>query len=141
MANLQIVPAGTIANNVEAQFVEMMVPLYSHGCERKIKKALSHLKGIYSVNVDFNQQKVTVWGICNKSDVLSTVRSKRKDARFWNPKDIATAAVEGGGREEEQSQTPPNQRRLSAPPLALLRVRSLSWKLTLKKAFTRTYSF
>ncbi|XP_019200360.1 PREDICTED: heavy metal-associated isoprenylated plant protein 28 [Ipomoea nil] len=142
MANLQIVPAGTIGsnNNVEAQFVEMMVPLYSHGCERKIKKALSHFKGIYSVNVDFNQQKVTVWGICNKNDVLSTVRSKRKDARFWNPQDNATA-LGGGGIEEEQSQTPPIQRRLSAPPLALLRVRSLSWKLTLKKAFTRTYSF
>lgn len=44
MANLQIVPAG-IKNVVEAQYVEMKVPLYSYGCEKKVKKALAHLKG------------------------------------------------------------------------------------------------
>ncbi|KAL2527570.1 Heavy metal transport/detoxification superfamily protein [Abeliophyllum distichum] len=84
MADLQIVPAG---KNVEAQYVEMMVPLYSYGCANKVKKSLANLKGIYSVNVDFHQQKVTVWGICNKYDLLSTVRKKRKEARFWNPED------------------------------------------------------
>jgi len=36
---MQIVPAG---RNI---VVEMMVPLYSYGCERKINKALSHIKG------------------------------------------------------------------------------------------------
>ncbi|KAJ7965225.1 Heavy metal-associated isoprenylated plant protein [Quillaja saponaria] len=85
MADMQIVPA--YKTNVEAQYVEMMVPLYSYGCENKVKKTLSSLKGIYSVNVDRSQQKVTVWGICNKYDVLENVRSKRKDARFWNPED------------------------------------------------------
>ncbi|KAG5052715.1 hypothetical protein JHK87_004913 [Glycine soja] len=85
MANMQIVPA--YKTIVEAQYVEMMVPLYSYGCEKKIKKTLSNLKGIYSVNVDYYQQKVTVWGICNKYDVLETVRSKRKEAQFWNQED------------------------------------------------------
>lgn len=42
MGDLQIVP---VYNKVEAQYVEMMVPLYSYGCEKKVKKALSHLKG------------------------------------------------------------------------------------------------
>ncbi|KAK7849183.1 hypothetical protein CFP56_003388 [Quercus suber] len=41
MADMQIVPAG---KNVEAQYVEMMVPPYSYGCEKKVKKTLSHLK-------------------------------------------------------------------------------------------------
>ncbi|KAJ9679890.1 hypothetical protein PVL29_021713 [Vitis rotundifolia] len=86
MANLQIVPA---SKNVEAQYVEMMVPLYSYGCEKKVKKTLAGIKGIYSVNVDYNQQKVTVWGICNKYDVLTTMRTKRKEARFWNDEDNA----------------------------------------------------
>ncbi|KAG4954937.1 hypothetical protein GLYMA_14G189600v4 [Glycine max] len=81
MTNMQIVPA--YKNVVEAQYVEMMVPL----CEKKIKKTLSNLKGIYSVNVDYYHQKVTVWGICNKYDVLETVRNKRKEARFWNQED------------------------------------------------------
>lgn len=42
MAGLQMVPAG---KHVEAQYVEMKVPLYSYGCEKKIKKALSHMRG------------------------------------------------------------------------------------------------
>ncbi|KAL9237130.1 hypothetical protein vseg_011716 [Gypsophila vaccaria] len=84
MSNLQIVPA---CKNVEPQYVELKVPLYSYGCERKVKKALTNLRGIYSVNVDYAQQKVTVWGICNKYDVLSTIKKKRKDAQFWNPED------------------------------------------------------
>lgn len=42
MADMQIVLA---CKNVEAQYVEMMVPLYSYGCEKKIKNTLSHLKG------------------------------------------------------------------------------------------------
>ncbi|PON83696.1 Heavy metal-associated domain containing protein [Trema orientale] len=138
MANLQIVPA--YRNNVEAQYVEMMVPLYSYGCEKKVKKTLSHLKGIYSVNVDYNQQKVTVWGICNKYDVLTTVRSKRKEARFWNPDD--NIALE---ESEPPSPSPPSNDYISTismskPSLALTKVRSFSWK-AMKKVFTRSYSF
>ncbi|KAG2701304.1 hypothetical protein I3843_06G035000 [Carya illinoinensis] len=137
MADMQIVPA---SKNVEAQYVEMMVPLYSYGCEKKIKKALSHLKGIYSVNVDYNQQKVTVWGICNKYSVLATIRSKRKEARFWNPEDNKITLFE-----EEESSPSPNSHdsprdhfKLSLP---LTLVRSLSWKLAWKKVFTRSTSF
>ncbi|CAN4085611.1 unnamed protein product [Withania somnifera] len=136
---MQIVLAGK--NNVEPQYVEMMVPLYSYGCERKVNKALSHIKGIYSVNVDFEQQKVTVWGICNKYDVLATVRRKRKEACFWNPEDNDMDTMQES--ETDSSSSPPASRyriRASAPHLALIRSRSLSWK-ALKKAFTRTYSF
>lgn len=43
MADMQIILASK--TSVEAQYVEMMVPLYSPGCEKKVKKALSHLKG------------------------------------------------------------------------------------------------
>ncbi|KAG6714397.1 hypothetical protein I3842_05G200800 [Carya illinoinensis] len=103
MAYMQIVPA---SKNVEAQYVEMMVALYSYGCEKKIKKTLSHLKGIYSVNVDYNQQKVTVWGICNKYNVLATIRGKRKEARFWNPEDNMIKILEESS--QPPSSPPPN---------------------------------
>ncbi|GMN44279.1 hypothetical protein TIFTF001_013474 [Ficus carica] len=144
MANLQIVPA--CRNNVEAQYVEMMVPLYSYGCEKKVKKSLSHLKGIHSVNVDYNQQKVTVWGICNKYDVLATVRSKRKEARFWNLEDnIALEAEPVESLSPMSSPRPPQKNFYSLsiskrPSLALTRVRSFSWK-AMKNVFTRSYSF
>ncbi|GLT41558.1 hypothetical protein SLA2020_156120 [Shorea laevis] len=128
MASMQIVLA---AKNVEAQYVEMMVPLYSYGCERKVKKALSHIKGIYSVNVDYSQQKVTVWGICNKYDVLETMRSKRKEARFWNPEDNV---------EMEKPMSAPKDHSIFKPSLALMKARSFSLKAW-KKVFTRSNSF
>ncbi|KAI3457923.1 hypothetical protein Pfo_014586 [Paulownia fortunei] len=146
MADLQIVPAG---KNVEAQYVEMMVPLYSYGCEKKVKKALANLKGIYSVNVDFHQQKVTVWGICDKYDVLCIVKNKRKGARFWNSEDTIQF--------QESHSAPPSPQPSSLPKnstsylamikgrslnlnLSMLKSRSLNWK-ALKKAFARSNSF
>lgn len=88
--------------------------------------------GIYSVNVDYYQQKVTVWGICNKYDVLANIKSKRKEARFWNPEDNITS--------EELEPPSLDPLRDSKPYLAFTMVRSLSWKAW-KKVFTRSNSF
>jgi hypothetical protein len=90
--------------------------------------------GIYSVQVDYNEQKVTVWGICNKYNVLATIRSKRKEARFWNPEDNVVAL------EESSPLSDPSRSRESKPSVALTRVRSLTLKAW-KKVFTRSYSF
>ncbi|CAK7324289.1 unnamed protein product [Dovyalis caffra] len=128
MADMQIVLASN-CKNVEAQYVEMMVPLYSHGCEKKMKKNLSHFKGIYSVNVDYYQQKVTVWGICNKYDVLATIKSKRKEARFWNPQDNLEMVEE---EDEESRRPPPKDSNNYIPSLTLMKARSLTRSLSWK---------
>ncbi|RZC73902.1 hypothetical protein C5167_049382 [Papaver somniferum] len=138
MADLQIVPASAY-KNVEAQYVDMMVPLYSYGCERKIKKALSHLRGIYSVNVDCKLQKVTVWGICNKHDVLATIRSKRKDARFWDADDNDYHRY--GELHDEKEPTIVNKPvGISIKPLLMSKLgRSLSWKALKKVISIKSY--
>ncbi|GLJ39737.1 hypothetical protein SUGI_0812260 [Cryptomeria japonica] len=69
------------------QKVEMRVPMYSYGCERKIRKALSHFKGLLSVDIDFHQQKVSVTGMLNRDQILSTIKAKRKNAEFWSCKE------------------------------------------------------
>ncbi|KAJ4799752.1 Heavy metal transport/detoxification superfamily protein [Rhynchospora pubera] len=89
MADMQIVLAG---KKIEPQYVEMKVPLYSYGCEKKITKALSRLRGIHSVHVDYDAQKVTVWGICNRDDVLAAIRTKRRDAYFWDQPESKNAS-------------------------------------------------
>ena len=99
-----------------------------------MKLFVMFMAGIYSVTVDYNQQKVTVWGICNKYDVLSTMRSKRKEARFWKPEDNIEM-------EDDEAPTPSLPRKDSnKPSLALMKARSLSRKAW-KKVFTRSYSF
>ncbi|KAL6882578.1 hypothetical protein ACP4OV_011268 [Aristida adscensionis] len=100
--DMQIVLSG---RKIEAQYVEMRVPLYSYGCEKKIKKALSNLKGIHSIQVDYQQQKVTVWGICNRDDVLAAVRKKRRAARFWG----AGETVGPDGELPSAGDAPPKQ--------------------------------
>ncbi|KFK29283.1 hypothetical protein AALP_AA7G113400 [Arabis alpina] len=145
MGDLQIVP---VYNKVEAQYVDMMVPLYSYGCEKKIKKALSHLKGIYSVRVDHYNQKVTVWGICNKLDVLAAVKKKRKEARFWKIEENNGESVDVA-----KEDTPLDSHKSSAyytyfsssprfirPPMSLTRTSSFTWK-AVKKVFSRSHSF
>lgn len=128
---------------VEAQFVELMVPLYSYGCGKKIKKALSHFKGIYSINVDHKQQKVTVWGICNRNEVLSTIRAKRKGARFWNQQQthdhhhISSPSSSSSHRTSTGTSTSTISMRwikMEATPNLL----SLNWKATWKKVFNRS---
>lgn len=90
------------------------------------------LAGIYSVNVDYEQQKVIVWGICNKYDVLETIRSKRKETRFWNEED--NFEVE---KCESPSLPPPKN---SKPYLTLIRAQSFKWK-AFKKVFKGSNSF
>ncbi|CAA7403573.1 unnamed protein product [Spirodela intermedia] len=99
MENLQIIP---IPKDVQPQYVEMKVPLYSHGCERKVKTSLSHLKGIYSVQVHCDDQKVTVWGICSKEAVLAAVKKKRRGAHFWDQEED-DAGKEGGAPAAEET--------------------------------------
>ncbi|KAH9315925.1 hypothetical protein KI387_024552, partial [Taxus chinensis] len=67
--------------------VEMRVPLYSYGCERKIRKVLSQFKGLHHVDVDFYQQKVSVTGMLNRDQILAAIKVKRKSAEFWSCKE------------------------------------------------------
>ncbi|MED6201315.1 hypothetical protein PIB30_093668, partial [Stylosanthes scabra] len=83
---------------------------------------------IYSVNVDYYQQKVTVWGICNKYDVLETVRSKRKDARFWNPEDNNVELLEDPKSSSTSSSSSP-----IPPPITTLHHKDFKRSLTLTK--------
>lgn len=89
--------------------------------------------GIYSINVDYTQQKVTVWGICNKYDVLQMMRNKRKEARFWNnPEDNVVLPDQN---DEKLTLA------LSKDHKQSLVARSRSWKAWKKLVFTRSKSF
>lgn len=101
------------------------------------------------MNVDFHQQKVTVWGICDKLDVLSMAKNKRKGARFWDSEDDIQM------RESPSASAPSSPQHSSLPIqnsaryLAIIKRqslnlmiknRSLNWK-AIKKVFTRSNSF
>ncbi|KAI5075297.1 hypothetical protein GOP47_0009373 [Adiantum capillus-veneris] len=65
--------------------VEMLVRMDCKGCERTVRKSLSRIRGIESVEVDMNLNKVTVRGYVDRMMVLRAIRRAGKKAEFWNP--------------------------------------------------------
>ncbi|XP_077247478.1 heavy metal-associated isoprenylated plant protein 30-like [Tasmannia lanceolata] len=68
------------------QTVELKVRMCCTGCERVVKNAIMKLRGVDSVEVDLELEKVTVTGYVDKNKVLKVVRRSGKKAEFWpNP--------------------------------------------------------
>ncbi|CAL0299547.1 unnamed protein product [Lupinus luteus] len=66
----------------DQQVVELRVSLHCKGCEGKVRKHLSRMKGVTSFNIDFKAKKVTVVGDVTPLSVLASI-SKVKNAQFW----------------------------------------------------------
>ncbi|KAH7520648.1 hypothetical protein FEM48_Zijuj08G0167500 [Ziziphus jujuba var. spinosa] len=67
----------------QLQTVELKVRMDCDGCELKVKKALSSLSGVKSVDINRKQQKVTVTGYVEASKVLKKAKSTGKKAELW----------------------------------------------------------
>ncbi|CAJ1896524.1 unnamed protein product [Sphenostylis stenocarpa] len=64
------------------QVVVLRVSLHCKGCEGKVRKHLSRMRGVTSFNIDFAAKKVTVVGDVTPLSVLASI-SKVKNAQFW----------------------------------------------------------
>ncbi|URE28017.1 hypothetical protein MUK42_06424 [Musa troglodytarum] len=67
----------------DQQVVVLRVSLHCKGCEGKVRKHISKMKGVTSFGVDLATKKVTVVGDVTPSGVLDSI-SKVKNARFWS---------------------------------------------------------
>uniref|UniRef100_A0A7C9DQA9 HMA domain-containing protein n=1 Tax=Opuntia streptacantha TaxID=393608 RepID=A0A7C9DQA9_OPUST len=65
------------------QTVELKVRMCCTGCERVVKDSILKLRGIDSVEVELEMEKVTVVGYVDRNKVLKTVRRAGKRAEFW----------------------------------------------------------
>ncbi|KAH8494708.1 hypothetical protein Peur_060604 [Populus x canadensis] len=70
------------------QTVELKVRMCCAGCERVVKKAIYKLRGIDSVEVDLEMEKVTVVGYVDRNKVLKAARRAGKRAEFWPYPDL-----------------------------------------------------
>lgn len=69
-----------------AQTVELKVRMCCAGCERVVRHAVTRLRGVDSVEVEVEMEKVTVTGYVDRHRVLKEVRRAGKKAEFWpNP--------------------------------------------------------
>ncbi|XP_059641302.1 heavy metal-associated isoprenylated plant protein 23-like [Cornus florida] len=67
----------------QLQTVELKVRMDCDGCELKVKKALSSLSGVKSVEINRKQQRVTVSGYVDANKVLKKAKSTGKKAEIW----------------------------------------------------------
>ncbi|XP_065856797.1 heavy metal-associated isoprenylated plant protein 20 [Euphorbia lathyris] len=65
------------------QTVEIKVKMDCDGCERRVKHAVTNIKGVKSVDVNRKQSKVTVSGYVEPNKVLKKVKSTGKRAELW----------------------------------------------------------
>ncbi|KAE8694672.1 B3 domain-containing protein [Hibiscus syriacus] len=65
------------------QTVDLKVRMCCTGCARVVKNAIYKLRGIDSVEVNLELEKVTVIGYVDRNKVLKQVRRAGKMAEFW----------------------------------------------------------
>ncbi|PUZ77087.1 hypothetical protein GQ55_1G342100 [Panicum hallii var. hallii] len=73
--------SSTLSN--ASSIVEMNVHMDCDGCEKRVKKAMSRLQGVSSVEIDMDRQKVTVTGRVDRREVLRAARRTGRAAEFW----------------------------------------------------------
>ncbi|XP_051145653.1 heavy metal-associated isoprenylated plant protein 20-like [Andrographis paniculata] len=65
------------------QTVEIKVKMDCDGCERRVRNAVSSIKGARSVEVDRKQSRVSVSGYVEAKKVLEKVQRTGKKAEMW----------------------------------------------------------
>ncbi|XP_059631437.1 heavy metal-associated isoprenylated plant protein 23-like [Cornus florida] len=65
------------------QTVDLKVRMDCEGCALKVKKTLSSLKGVKSVDVNLKQQKASVTGNVDAKKVLKKAQSTKKKVELW----------------------------------------------------------
>ncbi|CAH9124982.1 unnamed protein product [Cuscuta epithymum] len=65
------------------QTVELKVRMCCTGCERVVKVAIKKLRGVDSIEINLELEKVKVVGYVERNKVLKAVRRAGKRAEFW----------------------------------------------------------
>uniref|UniRef100_A0A7N0USK3 HMA domain-containing protein n=1 Tax=Kalanchoe fedtschenkoi TaxID=63787 RepID=A0A7N0USK3_KALFE len=63
--------------------VELLVQIDCKGCEDRVRKAISELDGVGTLEIDLDSQKVTVTGYLDQREVLKAARRAVRKAEFW----------------------------------------------------------
>ncbi|KAB2033566.1 hypothetical protein ERO13_D04G025200v2 [Gossypium hirsutum] len=63
--------------------VELAVHMDCEGCEKRIRRAISKIDGVDSLEIDMDKQKITVRGYVEETKVLKVVRRTGRKAEFW----------------------------------------------------------
>ncbi|KAJ8769496.1 hypothetical protein K2173_003860 [Erythroxylum novogranatense] len=71
---------------LKIQTCVLRVNIHCDGCKQKVKKLLQRIEGVYQVNIDAEQQKVTVSGSVDSATLIKKLVRAGKHAELWSQK-------------------------------------------------------
>ncbi|XP_044488253.1 heavy metal-associated isoprenylated plant protein 37-like [Mangifera indica] len=71
---------------LKIQTCVLKVNIHCDGCKQKVKKLLQRIEGVYQVNIDADQQKVTVLGSVDSATLIKKLVRNGKHAELWSQK-------------------------------------------------------
>ncbi|KAF3432209.1 hypothetical protein FNV43_RR26948 [Rhamnella rubrinervis] len=71
---------------LKIQTCVLRVNIHCDGCKQKVKKLLQRIEGVYQVNIDSDQQKVTVSGCVDSATLIKKLVRAGKHAELWSQK-------------------------------------------------------
>ncbi|KAL7221616.1 hypothetical protein ACSBR1_023549 [Camellia fascicularis] len=82
----EILKIGRTHISVAAGNIQVLkVHINCDGCRQKVKKLLKRIEGVYTVDVDSEQHKVTVTGIVESDTLIKKLGRSGKHAEIWSP--------------------------------------------------------
>ncbi|KAM0944337.1 putative heavy metal-associated domain, HMA, heavy metal-associated domain superfamily [Dioscorea sansibarensis] len=74
---------------LKIQTIILRVNIHCDGCKHKVKKLLQRIEGVYTVNLDAENQKVTVSGNVDSATLIKKLAKSGKHAELWSQKSTA----------------------------------------------------
>ncbi|KAJ4973320.1 hypothetical protein NE237_006494 [Protea cynaroides] len=71
---------------LKIQTYVLKVNIHCDGCKQKVKKLLQKIEGVFKVNIDAEQQKVTVSGTVDPATLIKKLVRSGKHAELWSAK-------------------------------------------------------
>ncbi|XP_073053701.1 uncharacterized protein [Primulina eburnea] len=67
----------------------LKVNIHCNGCKQKVKKILQKIDGVYTINIDSEQGKVTVSGDVDPSILIKKLTKNGKHAELWGASNVS----------------------------------------------------
>ncbi|KAK4425850.1 Heavy metal-associated isoprenylated plant protein 35 [Sesamum alatum] len=83
----------------------LKVSIHCQGCKRKVKKVLQTIEGVYTTNIDSQQQKVTVTGNIDAQTLIKKLVKTGKHAELWPEKPPKEKKPGKGNCNEKENDT------------------------------------
>ncbi|KAM7469743.1 hypothetical protein LguiA_007926 [Lonicera macranthoides] len=87
-------------------FLKVPIKCSCEGCKKKVRRILFKVEGVYSVDVDTKQQKVTVVGDVNADVLIKRLAKHGKEAKLWPQNTEPTEKKSGKAKNKDKQENP-----------------------------------